>query len=197
MENESEKHEDQPLFPLKKCIYMPPLKSMIAELLEKQARMNRANSEADEKRYDQESIYYDLEQHARDRLVLSPTTSETPLKNNVDQLSEIVQTTENSPTTMPNLNITEDFQQEPHDRKSNLYSLTDADPVLSYCSTPECSDSSSVELPTNHSNDSAKSHDALNIFAWNRKMRNRAQKLSISETVESEYCLSSNYRRPY
>ncbi|EFO24848.1 hypothetical protein LOAG_03640 [Loa loa] len=153
---------------------MPPQKSLIAELLRKQAKPEQVEREPSVGPHEQESSYYNLDLHVGDDVRLSQSTIAT-FSSTSDQFSPIsTGNIQKNTYQCPLSNI---------DTKSHEF--------------PELSDSGSAELPTGGSYDSLNSHNAFEIFAWNQKKKwGNPEGTTMLGTV-SEYCYCSSNNQPY
>ncbi|KAM3727395.1 UPF0329 protein [Dirofilaria immitis] len=169
----SEEHCNATTFQLKKYLYMPPQKSLIAELLKKQTKMEQAELETSISLHKRESSYINLDLQIGDNFQLSRSTIPT-FSSIIDQ----------SFTSAQNI------QKNTYQHSSSNTSITSHDSL-------EFSDSGSAELPTGVSHDSLNSHDAFEIFAWNQKKKwENPEETSTFET-RSEYCYCLNSSQPY
>ncbi|VDN91983.1 unnamed protein product [Brugia pahangi] len=149
---------------------MPPQKSLIAELLKKQTKVEY---ELSVDPHAQESSYYNLDLHVGDEIRL-PQSTNTTFSSTSDQFSPTC--AENTQKTiyhcpLSNTNIFSEFL--------------------------ELSDSGSAELPTGGSRDSLNSHNAFEIFAWNQKKKWENPGETNTYGIASEYCYCSNNSQAY
>uniref|UniRef100_A0AAF5PLC2 Uncharacterized protein n=3 Tax=Wuchereria bancrofti TaxID=6293 RepID=A0AAF5PLC2_WUCBA len=170
-------------FILKKCIYMPPQKSLIAELLRKQTKVEH---ELSVDPHAQESSYYNLDLHVGDEIRL-PQSTNTTFSSTSDQFS--LTCAENTQKAATSDCWTSTNHQTIYHRP-----LSNANIFSEFL---ELSDSGSAELPTGGSRDSLNSHNAFEIFAWNQKKKWENPRETSTFGTASEYCYCSNNSQPY
>uniref|UniRef100_A0A8R1TQ19 Uncharacterized protein n=1 Tax=Onchocerca volvulus TaxID=6282 RepID=A0A8R1TQ19_ONCVO len=167
----SEENCNVTMFPLKKYIYMPPQKSLIAKLLGKQTKVEQAERETSASSNAMKSCYYNLD-----------------LQGGNDQLSQSIIRT--------SANISDQFLNSAQNNQKNTYqhSLSTTNIFREFL---EFNNSSSAELPTDCSRDFSNSHDAFEIFAWNQKKNWENSEETSMFGTPSEYCYCSNNSQSY
>uniref|UniRef100_A0A915PDY4 Uncharacterized protein n=1 Tax=Setaria digitata TaxID=48799 RepID=A0A915PDY4_9BILA len=147
---------------------MPPQKSLIAELLEKQMKVEQTERETAP--HGRESSYYNLD-------------DVQPSKSIISSISTV--------TNQQPPNTTHNIQKNIHLRSMSETNTT------TFHDSFQFSDSGSAELPTIGSGDSLNSHNAFEIFAWNQKKKWENPIEAKIFGTKSEYCYCSNSSQPY
>ncbi|VDK77051.1 unnamed protein product [Litomosoides sigmodontis] len=175
---------DATTFLLKKYIYMPPQKSLIAELLGKQAKVEQTKYESSVDPRALESSYYNLD--LQDNVQLSQSII-TTFSNISDQFPISAENTQK--TTFDFSDSLTNYRHNSHESNTCQSPLNS---TKTFHSLPKLSDSSSAELPTGSPHDSLHSHDALEIFAWNHKKKSKNPDEASELGTTSEYCYYLN-----